>query len=97
MIRGVPAGIGEPGQIVLGGPTLALGYRGRPEATAQAFVSSTDFAEGQRVYATGDLARWRLDGRLSFLGRVDHQVKIRGHRVELGEIERLLARPQSGT
>ncbi|MAM88881.1 MAG: non-ribosomal peptide synthetase [unclassified Hahellaceae] len=89
--QGVPAGIGEPGQIVLGGPTLALGYRGRPEATAQAFVSSTDFAEGQRVYATGDLARWRLDGRLSFLGRVDHQVKIRGHRVELGEIERLLA------
>lgn len=88
--QGVPAAIGEPGEIHLGGPTLASGYRGRPDQTAQAFVSSSAIAQGARRYKTGDLARWRLDGRLDFLGRADHQVKIRGYRVELGEIERLL-------
>lgn len=88
--QGVPAAIGEPGEIHLGGPTLAPGYRGRPEQTAQAFVSSPAIAQGARRYKTGDLARWRLDGRLDFLGRTDHQIKIRGYRVELGEIERLL-------
>lgn len=87
---GVPAAIGEPGEIQLGGPTLSPGYHGRPEQTAQAFVASPAIAAGARRYRTGDLAHWRLDGRLSFLGRVDHQVKIRGYRVELGEIERLL-------
>lgn len=88
--NGVAAAIGEPGEIQLGGPTLAPGYRGRPEQTAQAFVSSPAIAGGARRYKTGDLARWSLDGRLCFLGRADHQVKIRGYRVELGEIERLL-------
>lgn len=88
--QGVPAAIGEPGEIHLGGPTLARGYRGRPDQTAQAFESSPAIAQGARRYKTGDLARWRLDGRLDFLGRADHQIKIRGYRVELGEIERLL-------
>lgn len=87
---GMVAAIGEPGEIQLGGPTLAPGYCGHPEQTAQAFVSSPDIAAGARRYKTGDLARWGLDGRLCFLGRADHQVKIRGYRVELGEIERLL-------
>lgn len=88
--QGVPAAIGEPGEIHLGGPTLSPGYRHRPEQTAQAFLNSADIANGARRYRTGDLARWRLDGRLDFLGRADHQVKIRGYRVELGEIERIL-------
>ena len=85
--HGVPAGVGEPGEIVLSGPTLARGYRNRPAETERAFVT---LADGTRAYRTGDLARWRPDGRLAFLGRKDHQVKLRGYRIELGEIERRL-------
>ncbi len=88
---GVPAAIGEVGEIYLGGPMIARGYRGAPEQTAAAFVACPDIAGEERVYHTGDLASWRVDGRLTFLGRKDHQVKIRGHRVELSEIERCLA------
>lgn len=88
---GVPAAIGEVGEIYLGGPMIARGYRGKPEQTAAAFISLPDIAGEERAYRTGDLARWRGDGRLTFLGRKDHQVKIRGHRVELTEIERCLA------
>lgn len=84
--QGQPAAIGEPGEIHLGGPTLTSGYLGLPEQTASAFV----IAQGQRLYRTGDLARRRVDGRLDFLGRRDQQIKIRGHRVERGEIERVL-------
>jgi amino acid adenylation domain-containing protein len=80
-------GIGEPGEIVLAGPTLARGYRNKPEETAKAFVT---LADGTRAYRTGDLACWLADGRLAFLGRKDHQVKVRGYRIELGEIERQL-------
>ena len=80
-------GIGEPGEIVLAGPTLARGYRHKPEETARAFVT---LADGTRAYRTGDLACWLADGRLAFLGRKDHQVKVRGYRIELGEIERQL-------
>ncbi|CAN7411936.1 amino acid adenylation domain-containing protein [Pseudomonas brassicacearum] len=80
-------GIGEPGEIVLAGPTLARGYRHKPEETAKAFVT---LADGTRAYRTGDLACWLADGRLAFLGRKDHQVKVRGYRIELGEIERQL-------
>ncbi|MGY2402230.1 non-ribosomal peptide synthetase [Pseudomonas sp. SDO5271_S396] len=80
-------GIGEPGEIVLAGPTLARGYRHKPEETAKAFVT---LADGSRAYRTGDLACWLADGRLAFLGRKDHQVKVRGYRIELGEIERQL-------
>ncbi len=88
--HGQPAAIGEPGEIHLGGPTLASGYLGLPEQTASAFVHYPHIAQGQRLYRTGDLARRRVDGRLDFLGRRDQQIKIRGHRVERGEIERVL-------
>ncbi|MET0355631.1 MAG: amino acid adenylation domain-containing protein [Cellvibrio sp.] len=87
---GVLAGVGEPGEIYLGGPSLALGYRNKPEQTALAFITNPALGEGERLYRTGDLARYRHDGRLDFLGRTDHQVKIRGYRVELSEIERVL-------
>lgn len=85
--HGVAAGVAEPGEIVLAGPTLARGYRHKPEETAKAFVT---LADGTRAYRTGDLACWLADGRLAFLGRKDHQVKLRGYRIELGEIERQL-------
>ena len=85
--HGVASGVGEPGEIVLAGPTLARGYRNKPEETAKAFVT---LADGTRAYRTGDLACWLADGRLAFLGRKDHQVKLRGYRIELGEIERQL-------
>ncbi|AWY44166.1 amino acid adenylation domain-containing protein [Pseudomonas putida] len=85
--HGVASGVGEPGEIVLAGPTLARGYRNKPEETAKAFVTLDD---GTRAYRTGDLACWLADGRLAFLGRKDHQVKLRGYRIELGEIERQL-------
>ncbi|MFP6851335.1 MAG: amino acid adenylation domain-containing protein [Pseudomonas sp.] len=84
------AAIGEPGEIHLGGPTLASGYLGLPEQTASAFVRYPHIGDGQRLYRTGDLARRRADGQLDFLGRRDQQIKIRGHRVERGEIERVL-------
>ncbi|TWC07585.1 MULTISPECIES: amino acid adenylation domain-containing protein [unclassified Pseudomonas] len=80
-------GVGEPGEIVLAGSTLARGYRNKPEETAKAFVT---LADGTRAYRTGDLACWLADGRVAFLGRKDHQVKVRGYRIELGEIERQL-------
>lgn len=85
-----PAAVGEPGEIHLGGPSLSSGYLGQPEQTARAFVSHAHVGDGQRLYRTGDLARYRADGRLDFLGRRDHQIKIRGYRVEQGEIERVL-------
>ena len=85
--QGAEAAVGEPGEIVLAGPTLAAGYRGKPQETARAFAALPD---GTRAYRSGDLACWRADGRLAFLGRRDHQVKLRGYRIELGEIERCL-------
>jgi amino acid adenylation domain-containing protein len=84
--------VGAMGELWIGGPGLAPGYLGRSELTAERFRPDPFGPPGARLYRTGDLARWRADGELDYLGRIDHQVKIRGVRVELGEIEATLAR-----
>lgn len=93
----LPLPIGVPGELYIGGDGLALGYFQRPDLTAEKFLPAPSFItqlpdnkSPQRIYKTGDLARYYPDGRIEFLGRLDQQVKIRGFRIELGEIENVL-------
>ena len=80
--------IGVPGELHIGGAGVALGYLHRQDLTDERFIADRFSAvPNARLYKTGDLGRWRYDGQLEHMGRLDHQVKIRGHRVELGEIE----------
>ncbi|WP_222104900.1 non-ribosomal peptide synthetase, partial [Flavobacterium anhuiense] len=82
--------IGVVGELCVGGAGVARGYLNREELTAERFIANP-FAAGERIYKTGDLARWLPDGNIEYIGRKDNQVKIRGYRIELGEIENALS------
>ena len=93
-MRPVPPGVA--GDLYLTGIQLAQGYLGRPDLTASRFIADP-FAPGERMYRTGDVARWLANGAVEYLGRSDDQLKIRGQRIELGEIDRvMLALPDVG-
>ncbi len=86
-----PLPIGVPGEMSIGGEGVARGYINNPELTHQSFIANP-FIQGDRLYRTGDFVRWLPDGNLEFIGRLDHQVKIRGQRIELEEVEMRLSR-----
>src|SRR4051812_28183451 len=85
-----PVPEGEIGEICVGGPGVARGYVNRPDQTADRFIDDPRLGSGQRIYRTGDLGRFLPDGELEYLGRADSEVKVRGHRVDLQEIESVL-------
>lgn len=83
--------IGVPGELCIGGEGLARGYLGREDLTAERFIENPMGTKFNRLYKTGDLARWLPNGEIEYLGRLDNQVKVRGYRIELGEIESVLS------
>ncbi|NEQ87161.1 MAG: AMP-binding protein, partial [Moorea sp. SIO2I5] len=92
-----PVPIGVPGELYISGEGLARGYLNRPELTAEKFIPNpfkSQNSYSERLYKTGDLARYLPDGNIEFLGRIDNQVKVRGFRIELGEIEALVSQHQ---
>jgi amino acid adenylation domain-containing protein/non-ribosomal peptide synthase protein (TIGR01720 family) len=86
--------VGVPGEIYISSPGVARGYLNNDDVTARSFLPNP-FIEGDIIYRTGDLGRWRSDGIMEYLGRVDYQIKIRGYRIELGEIESALLKHPS--
>src|SRR4029077_9808155 len=91
-----PVPVGVPGELYLAGPGLALGYFNKPDVTPERFLANPFSAADEGImYRTGDLARWNCHGELEFLGRRDHQLKLRGYRIELEEIRHVLRQHSS--